>query len=73
MADNKDQEQNKKKTGRATKISYIRCIVCGGRKKETDLMNVGRNICGPSSLCEECFKKQSHSDCRKFGGKKWTK
>ena len=62
MADNKDQEKNKKRTSRATKISFVRCLICGGRKYETDMMTMANEFrsCrrGPSGICEECANKQ---------------
>ena len=43
--------EEKTKTGRkhTTKISYQRCSICGGMKKEQDIT--------PSRACVECFEK----------------
>ena len=44
--------KDKKKTKRTTKIVYRKCYVCGGRKKESDMLTTN------DGTCQECFKKQ---------------
>ena len=66
MADNADQDKDKKRSNRTTKIIYYRCTVCGARKQETDMMN-GSNLMNmqqqrrssnPRGMCHECYLKQ---------------
>ena len=43
------EEKTKSGPKRTTKISYQRCCICGGMKKEQDV--------SPSKVCVECIEK----------------
>lgn len=76
MADNKDQEKDKKRSSRTTKVTYYRCSSCGGRKRETDTMNMKFSSQQAIGCCQECFVKQGRkSDPGATSGRKlvWTK
>ena len=46
MADNnpKNDEKVKKPQKQRARINYLKCLICGGRKKEEDMSN--HNFCG---------------------------
>ena len=56
MADNNDQEKDKKRSSRTTKITYCRCTRCGGRFRQIDMACMSRGI-GRGAVCLECWKK----------------
>ena len=66
MADNTEQDKDKKRSNRTTKIIYYRCGVCGARKQETDMIygsnhtNMRQQIRSnnPRGMCEECYLKK---------------
>ena len=76
MADNKDQDKDKKRSNRTTKTIYYRCVVCGARKQETEMITVyqQRSLLR-SGMCQECCVNQGrkYADGKGTGASKHTK
>ena len=46
-----DEGKDEKKSKRTSRIKYVKCSVCGGRKQE---QNMGNKV-----VCNECAEKQN--------------
>ena len=55
MADKKDGDNGQKRQKRTNKVIYIRCFVCGGRKKQEDTIGASSGV---TAICVDCSKKQ---------------
>ena len=47
-----DEGKDKKTSKRTLRINYLRCVVCGARKKEQDMII-------QTFVCYDCYEKQN--------------